>query len=380
MRFTLIALVIGLAAYFGYQQFFAATSTDADGTNQEDSGEGGTDGEPPRVSADQESRLRDRIEGTSSPESDRERYQLSRILLEKKDDAATDEGVELLTSIVKASGEYSPNAATALFRVSGSGGARLERARMVERIGPKAPAYPEALHFLGRHHAERTEDSEQIKAWEYLSNAYFSTDNPIIRDKVRPDAQAIANRLLLSPRRTKAAERYTVVAGDNLDLIAKRYKTTVEMIQFVNNIKTHLIHPRDSLKILTGEVSLLVDKSDYRLDVLLDGKFLYSAPVGLGRHGKTPTSEFVIEDRQLKPAWHRSGQRAIPYGDPENPLGEAWLGFKDTDEDQGYGIHGTDKPDTIGTESSDGCVRLRNEDIMMVYRLVSSGTRVTIRE
>ncbi|HZS59522.1 MAG TPA: L,D-transpeptidase [Gemmatimonadaceae bacterium] len=44
----------------------------------------------------------------------------------------------------------------------------------------------------------------------------------------------------------------------------------------------------------------------------------------------------------------------------------------------GYGIHGTDEPLSIGTNASHGCVRLRNEDIETLFRVVPIGTVVYI--
>jgi lipoprotein-anchoring transpeptidase ErfK/SrfK len=44
----------------------------------------------------------------------------------------------------------------------------------------------------------------------------------------------------------------------------------------------------------------------------------------------------------------------------------------------GYGLHGTDEPASIGRAASHGCVRLRNEDIETLYRIVPVGTVVYI--
>ncbi len=44
----------------------------------------------------------------------------------------------------------------------------------------------------------------------------------------------------------------------------------------------------------------------------------------------------------------------------------------------GYGIHGTDHPESIGKAASHGCVRLRNEDIEKLYDMVPVGTVVYI--
>jgi hypothetical protein len=44
----------------------------------------------------------------------------------------------------------------------------------------------------------------------------------------------------------------------------------------------------------------------------------------------------------------------------------------------GYAIHGTDKPESVGRSVSHGCVRLRNDDIARLFALVPVGTVVYI--
>ena len=44
----------------------------------------------------------------------------------------------------------------------------------------------------------------------------------------------------------------------------------------------------------------------------------------------------------------------------------------------GYALHGTNEPETIGRSVSHGCVRLRNEDIARLYEMVAVGTPVYI--
>ncbi len=44
----------------------------------------------------------------------------------------------------------------------------------------------------------------------------------------------------------------------------------------------------------------------------------------------------------------------------------------------GYGLHGTDVPSSIGRAVSHGCVRMRNEDIRVLYQKVTIGTPVFI--
>jgi hypothetical protein len=44
----------------------------------------------------------------------------------------------------------------------------------------------------------------------------------------------------------------------------------------------------------------------------------------------------------------------------------------------GYALHGTNRPETVGRSVSHGCVRLRNEDIAALYDMVPTGTPVYI--
>ncbi len=54
-------------------------------------------------------------------------------------------------------------------------------------------------------------------------------------------------------------------------------------------------------------------------------------------------------------------------------------GFVDTYQRYIY-IHGTNHEDDIGKPSSIGCIRMRNKDIVELFRLVDVGTEVLIEE
>jgi lipoprotein-anchoring transpeptidase ErfK/SrfK len=54
------------------------------------------------------------------------------------------------------------------------------------------------------------------------------------------------------------------------------------------------------------------------------------------------------------------------------------LGTRRLDLGDGYGIHGTDDPESIGHSVSHGCVRLHNEDVQTLYPMVPVGTPVYI--
>ena len=58
-------------------------------------------------------------------------------------------------------------------------------------------------------------------------------------------------------------------------------------------------------------------------------------------------------------------------------MGSRWIGLNglkgDAKDRTGFGIHGTKDPESIGTRSSMGCIRLYNGDVIEVYNLLAAG-------
>ncbi|GIM27520.1 hypothetical protein CPJCM30710_01860 [Clostridium polyendosporum] len=88
----------------------------------------------------------------------------------------------------------------------------------------------------------------------------------------------------------------------------------------------------------------------------------------------------------LKQYWIASGKsdtpspigcwRVISKGEWSGGFGTRWLGLNVPWGH--YGIHGTNKPHSIGKEESHGCIRMLNDDIEELYQMVNYGTRVVI--
>jgi L,D-transpeptidase catalytic domain len=57
---------------------------------------------------------------------------------------------------------------------------------------------------------------------------------------------------------------------------------------------------------------------------------------------------------------------------------EGVLGTHRLNMGNGYAMHGTNRPETVGRAVSHGCVRLLNEDIAKLYEMVPIGTPVYI--
>ena len=187
---------------------------------------------------------------------------------------------------------------------------------------------------------------------------------------------AIHTEQLFTPRPMPEKSDYTVQPGDSLDRIARKYGTTVELIQKGNNVRGALIKAGDRLRVFSGTWAIRVNKTRNDLLLTLNGKFFKRYRVGTGEFSKTPVGEFKIVDRIAQPTWWHPDGRTIPFGDPENLLGTHWLAL----DIKGYGIHGTWEPDTVGKQSSLGCVRLINEEVEELFTLVTIGTPVIIEE
>lgn len=124
---------------------------------------------------------------------------------------------------------------------------------------------------------------------------------------------------------------------------------------------------------------LVVFLSARRLEVYKGQKFELSYSLGVGQEGwETPQGDFRVSQMFQNPIWqHPITKELVPPG-PQNPLGSLWIGFW-TDGRHQIGFHGTNEEELIGQAVSHGCLRMRNQDIEALYKLISLGTPVMVR-
>lgn len=205
-----------------------------------------------------------------------------------------------------------------------------------------------------------------------------------VRREVQPTLGRINTTLLLSPRKMPEKEAYIVKSGDSLQVIARRYGTTVELIQKSNRIMDpNRIKSGDVLRIFTGSFRIEVSKSRNDLLLYMNDRFFKRYRVSTGKYGKTPVGTFKIRDKTVEPTWWRPDGKEVPFGDKENILGTRWMSIRATDDTpdaRGYGIHGTWDNSSIGKSASAGCVRMINADVEELFAMVPSGTPVVISE
>jgi lipoprotein-anchoring transpeptidase ErfK/SrfK len=123
----------------------------------------------------------------------------------------------------------------------------------------------------------------------------------------------------------------------------------------------------------TGPRRIVVSIPDRKLAILESGKAIRIYPTAVGAPASpSPAGKYTIVTRLTEPTWYGKGKIVGPG--KNNPLGTRWLGLSV----QGYGIHGTNVPASIGHNASHGCIRMRNRDVEELFDMVSVGDAVEL--
>lgn len=134
-----------------------------------------------------------------------------------------------------------------------------------------------------------------------------------------------------------------------------------------------------------GEPYIIIDKQQLTLTLFgSDSTAVKSYPIACSKYygpklrkgdNKTPEGKFRIN--QLL----NSRGLSHDFGDGKGPIRNAygpWFLRLDVPGFNDIGIHGTHIPESIGTRSTEGCIRMTNDDITDLKSRVKVGTQVTI--
>ena len=167
--------------------------------------------------------------------------------------------------------------------------------------------------------------------------------------------------------------------------LLKRLNPGVDLdnVQAGQTINAPLV--RDSAARGPGEVAQIVvsGRGSYVQGQDASGKILYHFPSTLGAtYDPSPSGQFRVTHIEQNPVWHYqpeliatasdTAHEAMVPGGPNNRVGAVWMALSAPH----YGIHGTNKPETIGYATSSGCVRLTNWDAKFLSHRIHAGVPV----
>lgn len=187
---------------------------------------------------------------------------------------------------------------------------------------------------------------------------------------------------------------YEVQHGDRIEGIAMRFGFTVQRLRQLNRLKrkaplkpgTVLFLGSRRIVPVPAGARLLVNIPELRLYHYEGEHPLAAYPVALGQpfvesasgspiRWQTPTGRYQVVELRPDPIWNvppsiqeemaARGKPVIKHElpGPKNPLGKYWIGLSAW----GYGIHGTNAPDSVGKFTTHGCIRMKPGAIKDVY-------------
>ncbi len=210
---------------------------------------------------------------------------------------------------------------------------------------------------------------------------------------VRAKLEALADEMIFSREIFDGDPytlQYTFQRGEVLARVERKLALHVptQILLKINNVAAGKdIREGQVCKVIRGPFHAIVDKGDFNMDIFLhregcDPAFVKRLRVGLGKNGSTPIGMWRVRlgSKRDQAPWFpppsAEAQRSIRPGQPGYPLGKMgyWIGLEGTDDatrtHEGYGIHGTNDPASIGKASSLGCIRLADPDIELVFSLL----------
>ena len=260
--------------------------------------------------------------------------------------------------------------------------------------GPSAPATRPAVAdvqkaYLGALHLR--DQNKLIEARDAISAVLFTggLDRHSETEAIRVATELASDTILsgIAYAGDPYCDYYLVKFGDRLGRVVEELKLRVpyQMIMAINGITdARTLQAGKRIKVIRGPFHAIITKHTFTLDLHLHRQglpktFIRRLYVGLGKDDLTPTGMWRVAsgEKLIRPVWYPSpnnhNKGPIPYGDPNYAFGAKglWIGLAGADEStrllSDYGIHSTNDPTSIAQCRSDGCIRLTDADIEIIF-------------
>ena len=175
-------------------------------------------------------------------------------------------------------------------------------------------------------------------------------------------------------------EEVVVPPRTTLNLLALGKGLQWQVVARHNNlVKPYRLKPGMVLKVNTSHIvpaelgqGLVINLPELMLYYFQGGAYQRRYALAVGRRSwPTPTGDYQIRNKERNPTWTVPPSiqeemadaglevlEKVPPG-PKNPLGAYWMGTSAP----GVGIHATNRPWSVGSSVSHGCIRMLPEEI-----------------
>jgi lipoprotein-anchoring transpeptidase ErfK/SrfK len=234
-------------------------------------------------------------------------------------------------------------------------------------------------------------------SWAAARDALLAEPNPLTLYAV---TQADLARIGSAPADWVAAAQVPAMAYESLpELLAEKFHVKPACLEALNPATHAWDAALAGARIAVPNVArpgppasaaaLEIDCRHFRLRALdTNGDILASFPCSVATDlTRVPTGELRVVDFAPNPNYtfdpanfpespraQEIGRKLIIPPGPNTPVGVYWMSLSAP----GFGIHGTNRPETIGRRESHGCFRLTNWDIVVLARMVAAGTPVRV--
>ena len=204
------------------------------------------------------------------------------------------------------------------------------------------------------------------------------------RERALTAFHSITGELFLSPVHNEFSESYTVKPGDNYERIAGKAGISLNLLYDLNKKPrgTRNLQAGENLKLPKGKVTVVVRKRDYTTSLYFGDNLVRQYIVAHGANDNTPLGITQISTMSVDPEKQSRGPN-----DPVNEMHLRWIGLqsfddartKEVESRSGFGLHGTQHPESIPGMTSRGCIRMKDADVVELYDIVRIGNRVEIK-
>jgi len=222
-----------------------------------------------------------------------------------------------------------------------------------------------------------------VEVLETLSQFYGDPTLTAEQNRQLTDLLSQLAGTVIYSRQHLLEQPHVVQPGEGLQQIARSYNVPWQLLAKINGIRDpQNLRPGQRIKVVRGPFSAVVHLDRYELVLMLQGRYAGRFPIGIGRDQEQLKGVYEVKDKTIDPSYY-GPDRFVDAGDPNNPLGERWIGLgkpgSNILQTPKLGIHGTNDPGNIRTAGGRGSICLGDRDIEDVYDILSIGSRVVIQ-